>query len=120
MIAVTGASGGLGGRVAERLAERGIAQRLIVRDASRAPALPGTEVATAPSNDDGAAMTAALIGCDSVFLVSAREQPERVATHGRAIEAAVAAGVERIVYTSFLGAAPDATFTFGRDHWWTE
>ena len=36
------------------------------------------------------------------------------------MEAAQAAGVERIVYTSFCGAAPDATFTFGRDHWHTE
>ena len=36
------------------------------------------------------------------------------------MEAAVAAGVERLVYTSFLGAAPDCTFTFGRDHFHTE
>jgi uncharacterized protein YbjT (DUF2867 family) len=28
--------------------------------------------------------------------------------------------VGRIVYTSFLAAAPDATFTFARDHWATE
>jgi NAD(P)H dehydrogenase (quinone) len=25
-----------------------------------------------------------------------------------------------VVYTSFFGAAPDCTFTFGRDHWHTE
>ena len=31
-----------------------------------------------------------------------------------------AAGVRRIVYLSFLGAAPDATFTLARDHWATE
>jgi uncharacterized protein YbjT (DUF2867 family) len=37
LIAVTGATGELGGRVARRLAERGVRQRLIVRDASRAP-----------------------------------------------------------------------------------
>ncbi len=37
-----------------------------------------------------------------------------------AVDAAVAAGVERIVYTSFFGAAPDTTFTFGRDHFHTE
>ena len=30
------------------------------------------------------------------------------------------AGVERVVYLSFMGAAPDATFTFARDHWATE
>jgi uncharacterized protein YbjT (DUF2867 family) len=37
-----------------------------------------------------------------------------------AVDAAVAAGVKRIVYSSFVGAAPDATFTFARDHWHTE
>jgi NAD(P)H dehydrogenase (quinone) len=40
--------------------------------------------------------------------------------HKATIDAAVAAGVRRIVYTSFVGAAPDATFTFARDHWHTE
>ncbi len=39
-IAVTGATGALGGRVARRLAERGVPQRLIVRDVSAAPAVP--------------------------------------------------------------------------------
>jgi uncharacterized protein YbjT (DUF2867 family) len=38
-IAVTGASGAVGGRVAKRLADHGVALRLIVRDASRAPKL---------------------------------------------------------------------------------
>ena len=33
---------------------------------------------------------------------------------------AAAAGVRRIVYLSFVGAAPDATFTLVRDHWATE
>ncbi|HYM57650.1 MAG TPA: NmrA family NAD(P)-binding protein, partial [Solirubrobacteraceae bacterium] len=37
-----------------------------------------------------------------------------------AVDAALAAGVRRIVYTSFLAAAPDATFTFARDHFHTE
>jgi uncharacterized protein YbjT (DUF2867 family) len=35
-------------------------------------------------------------------------------------DAAVDAGVEHIVSTSFYGAAPDATFTPARDHWATE
>ncbi|MEK8226692.1 NAD(P)H-binding protein [Oerskovia sp. M15] len=56
----------------------------------------------------------------SVFLVSARESPNRVEEHRTAVDAAVAAGVERIVYVSFLGAGPECTFTFGRDHWLTE
>ena len=32
----------------------------------------------------------------------------------------MAAGVRRIVYLSFVGAAVDATFTLARDHWATE
>ena len=39
VIAVTGATGGLGGRVAARLADHGVPQRLLVRDAARAPDL---------------------------------------------------------------------------------
>jgi NAD(P)H dehydrogenase (quinone) len=35
-------------------------------------------------------------------------------------DAAVDAGAEHIVSTSFYGAAPDATFTPARDHWTTE
>jgi len=45
---------------------------------------------------------------------------DRVAEHVAAVDAAVDAGVERIVYLSFLGAAPDATFTLARQHWATE
>ena len=44
MIAVTGATGELGGRVARGLAALGAPQRLIVRDPARAPRLAHTEV----------------------------------------------------------------------------
>jgi uncharacterized protein YbjT (DUF2867 family) len=37
MIAITEATGGVGGRVARDLAARGLSLRLVVRDASRAP-----------------------------------------------------------------------------------
>jgi uncharacterized protein YbjT (DUF2867 family) len=40
--------------------------------------------------------------------------------HRKAIEGARLAGVERIVYTSFMGAAPAATFPYARDHGATE
>ncbi|HEY7101882.1 MAG TPA: NAD(P)H-binding protein, partial [Mycobacteriales bacterium] len=43
LIAVTGVTGVVGGKVAELLADRGIAQRLVVRDPARAPQLPGVE-----------------------------------------------------------------------------
>jgi uncharacterized protein YbjT (DUF2867 family) len=119
-IAVTGATGALGGRVARRLAGLGASQRLVVRDAARAPGLPGADIALAPGYHDGAAMTDALRGTQTLFLVSGRESANRVEEHMSAVDAAVAAGVERIVYTSFLAAAPDSTFTLGRDHFATE
>jgi uncharacterized protein YbjT (DUF2867 family) len=65
-------------------------------------------------------MRRALTGVSTLLLVSAREAPDRVEQHVSAIDAAVEAGVERIVYLSFIGAAPDATFTFARHHFHTE
>ena len=118
-LAITGATGGLGGRVARRLADRGVAQRLVVRDPAKAPQLPGAEVARA-AYDDGEAVRRALDGVDTLLLVSASEAVDRVRLHSGAVDAAVAAGVQRIVYVSFLACSPDATFTFARDHWHTE
>jgi NAD(P)H dehydrogenase (quinone) len=118
-LAVTGATGELGGRVARRLAGRGVAQRLVVRDPARAPALPGAEVAQA-TYGNGEAMRRALDGVATMLLVSASEDADRVRLHTTAVDAAVAAGVERVLYLSFLACGPDATFTVARDHWHTE
>jgi NAD(P)H dehydrogenase (quinone) len=119
LIAVTGSTGALGGRVATRLAAAGVRQRLVVRDPARAPDLPGVEIAQA-TYDDADALRDAFAGTDAVFLVSAAEHPDRVRQHLTAVDAVAAAGVDRVVYTSFLGAAPDATFTLARHHWLTE
>jgi NAD(P)H dehydrogenase (quinone) len=118
-IAVTGVTGGLGGRVARRLAERGVGQRLVVRDPGRAPALAGAEVAAAGYDDRGS-LRRAFQGARTLFMVSASEDPDRLRLHANVVGAATDAGVERVVYTSFFGAAPECTFTFGRDHWHTE
>lgn len=120
LIAVTGSTGQLGGRLALRLAAEGASQRLIVRDPARAPALAHAEVAVAGGYSDDAVMRTALDGADSLFLVSGRESADRVEQHIAAIDAAVDAGVRRIVYVSFVGAAPEATFTLARQHWATE
>ncbi|MFE9460608.1 SDR family oxidoreductase [Streptomyces californicus] len=120
LIAVTGASGAVGGRVARRLARTGAPVRLLGRDPARLPDIPGADRAPAAPYGDGEAMRRALDGAHTLFLVSAHESPDRVREHTTAIDAAVAVGVERIVYVSFQGAAPDATFTFARDHWETE
>ena len=119
IIAVTGVTGGLGGRVARRLAGRGATQRLVVRDPARAPELAGAAVVTG-SYDDAEGLRRAFDGTRTLLMVSASEAPDRERLHANVVDAAVAAGVERIVYTSFFGAAPDCTFTFGRDHWHAE
>jgi uncharacterized protein YbjT (DUF2867 family) len=119
LIAVTGATGQLGGRVARRLAAAGVAQRLVVRDVARAPELTGAEPVAA-SYGDQAALHAAFKGVGTLLMVSASEAANRVALHTATVDAAIQAGVSRVVYISFLGAAPDATFTFARDHWHTE
>jgi NAD(P)H dehydrogenase (quinone) len=105
--------------VARWLAESGVAQRLVVRDPGRAPELAGAEVAQAAFGDKSALLNA-LDGVQTLLLVSASESADRVPLHKATIDAAVAAGVRRIVYTSFVGASPNATFTFARDHWHTE
>jgi NAD(P)H dehydrogenase (quinone) len=119
-VAVTGATGEVGGRVARRLADRGMSQRLLVRDPSRAPELEGAEVAQASNYEASDEMEAALSGAETLFLVSGEEARNRVEQHKAAVDAAKAAGVERIVYLSFYGASPDTAFTFGRDHFHTE
>ena len=95
-IAITGSTGGLGGRVARRLADAGVEQLLVVRDPARAPRLPGAEVARA-SYDDTAAAGTALKGIQTLFMVSGAEAPDRVGQHKAFIDAAVDAGVEHIV-----------------------
>jgi NAD(P)H dehydrogenase (quinone) len=136
MLAVTGVTGRVGSRVAARLARLGFPQRLIVRDPSRMPSLPGAEVFRIASYADPAAMGKALSGVDTMFLVSAHDlmsvigkaednqQPvpsyNRLHQHISAVSAAVAAGVKRIVYLSFLNATPDATFILSREHYQTE
>jgi uncharacterized protein YbjT (DUF2867 family) len=92
---------------------------LIVLDAGRNADLPEMEVVEA-SYRDPASMRRALAGVHTFFMIPVHEAPDRVQQHVTAVDAAVEAGVKRIVYSSFVGAAPDATFTFARDHWHTE
>ena len=120
LTAVTGSTGRIGSRVARALTAAGTSVRLVGRDPSHFPTLDGATAAPAAAYADTAAMTTALQGVDTLFLVSGAESANRVDDHRRAIDAAVAAGVQRVVYTSFLGAAADCTFTFGRDHFHTE
>ena len=105
--------------MAQRLAERGASQRLIVRDPARAPNVPGAEVRVASSYGARLEMRAALDGVQTLFLVPGRESVDRVEQHRTAVAAAVDAGVQRLVYLSFVG-ADSSSFTLGREHGATE
>lgn len=118
-IAITGSTGVLGGKVATLLAATGIPLRLLVRDPDRAPALPGSTAVRCSYGDSNSAV-AALEGIDVLFMVSASESEDRLAQHVAFVDAARTAGVRHMVYTSFQGAAADATFTLARDHYATE
>lgn len=112
-IALTGTSGGVGAAVLEKLGGMPI---LIGRDESKLA--PGHEHRIAAYGD--ASMTAALHGVETLFFVSGRESATRLQEHLAVVEAATTAGVRRIVYLSFLGAAANSTFTLGRHHYFTE
>src|SRR4051794_11640941 len=116
VIGVTGATGALGRRVVDRLsAADDVRLRLVVRDAARAPRLPGAEVTENPGGyRDPRGLRAALDGVHTLYLVSAAEAEDRLRQHVDAVEAAAAAGVQRIVYTSFVGPRPAAVSPLAR------
>ena len=105
--------------VARLLAGAGSPQRLLVRDPSRAPELEQA-VPVVVTYADPSLAAAALAGVETLFMVSAAEAEDRLQQHRAFVDAAAAAGVQHIVYTSFLGAAAGCTFTLGRDHFATE
>ncbi|MCU1547917.1 MAG: family oxidoreductase [Arthrobacter sp.] len=118
-LGITGSTGNLGGQVARLLADAGSQQRLLVRDPGRAPELKDAVPVATTYADPGLAR-ASLAGVKTLFMVSAAEAENRLQQHCTFVDAAAAAGVRHIVYTSFFGAARDATFTLARDHFATE
>ena len=118
-LAITGASGNVGGVVARLLSERGLPLRLLANTPSRAPKLPGAHTVQC-SYEDTPASRGALTDVDVLFMVSAPESEDRLDKHIAFVDAAAASGVRHIVYLSFMNAAPDATFTLARTHFHTE
>ncbi|NYJ73630.1 SDR family oxidoreductase [Allobranchiibius huperziae] len=118
-IAVTGVTGYVGGRVAASLADAGVPQILLARDVGRVPRLPDAQ-SRAVDYSDGDGARRALDGVEVLLMVSAAESADRLDQHRTFVDAAAAAGVRHIVYTSFQGAAPDAAFTLSRTHAATE
>src|SRR3954470_19938063 len=118
-VAVTGVTGALGGLVSRALADAGVPLRLLARNPSKAPDLSGATVERFDYSDQRGCERA-LSGVRTLFFVSGAENQHRLAQHRNVVAAAAAAGVQHVVYTSFVGASPTCTFTLGRDHFATE
>lgn len=107
MIAITGATGQLGHHVIEQLLKTVPASQIvaIVRNPAKAGALSqqGIDVRQADYADQ-AAFTSALQGVEKLLLISSSEVGQRAPQHQNVINAAKAAGVKFIAYTSLLHA----------------
>jgi NAD(P)H dehydrogenase (quinone) len=122
-IVITGATGHLGRHVVDALLGRGIDPTEIVaagRSVDKLAALAETGVRTARIDfNDPASLDDAFAGADTVLLVSSSDPSNRVAEHRNAIDAAVRAGVGRIVYTS-APRADTSALVLAPDHKATE
>ncbi len=122
MILVTGATGSIGRPLVRRLQRAGAAVRALVRDEAKGRAL-GCEFVVGDF-DDPASIVAALAGVDRLFLNGAGAQPAdgeqpMVRQQKTVIDAAVAAGVERVVKVS-VWHAQEGERLAGGAHWQIE
>jgi NAD(P)H dehydrogenase (quinone) len=124
MLVITGATGALNGATVEHLLERVPAEGIAVavRDVAKARHFADRGVAIRRGDyADPASLPGAFEGADQLLLVSSNDpSADAVSLHRTAIEAAAAAGVGRILYTSHQGAGHDSPFGPARDHAATE
>lgn len=122
-LVITGASGQLGRRVVELALERCRPDQLILvtrhREALSKIAAQGADVRYGDF-DDPAHLSSAFAGGERLLLVSTTDLSRRVEQHRAAIEAAVAAGVDHVIYTSCLSPAPPNPAVIAPSHHITE
>jgi NAD(P)H dehydrogenase (quinone) len=122
-IAIIGATGKFGGDIIDALLNRGTDPAEILalgRDTERLEKLATRGLRTATIDlDDQAAAAAALAGVDTLLLISVGAPGAGLAPRTAAVNAAAAAGVSHIVYTSALN-APTTTFVLAAEHKATE
>lgn len=125
MFVITGVSGYVGNAVAEILHARVPADRMIVTSRNQEVLDRWAErgvSARRADYDDRDALREAFTGGERLFMVSGMEVgPNRQRQHRNVVEAAQAAGIRHIVYTSFIGTErPDVTSHEVADHKFTE
>lgn len=124
MIIITGANGQLGRAVVQHLLDRVPVERIgvSVRDPQRARAWAERGVRVRRGDfADPASLVDAFQGASQVLVVSPDTVGEVTVTLNRAaIDAAVAAGADRVLYTSHMGANPSSPFPPMPDHAATE
>jgi NAD(P)H dehydrogenase (quinone) len=122
---VTGASGQLGTRVIELLLEANAGKIIAATrnpDKLGALALRGVEIRQADF-DDPSSLQAAFAGVDRLLIISTDAvdgSDRRQRQHRNAVEAAQAAGVGHVLYTSLVNPGPESAVTFAADHRLTE
>lgn len=122
-IIVTGASGHFGRESVARLLERLPASQVIAvsRNPGSLADLAARGVAVRFGDfDQPESLKAAFAGGERMLLISTSAVGRRREQHKHAIDAARAAGVKHIVYTSFVGARPGDPSLVGKEHRATE
>lgn len=138
-IAITGATGQLGRLIIERLRTTMPAESIIALARSPEKAADLGVIVRQADYDRPVTLGPALVGVDTLLLISASEIGKRVAQHHAVIDAATQSSVQWIVYTSLLHAdrssiglaqehlatereieASGIPFTILRNGWYTE
>lgn len=119
---VTGASGHFGRIAVAELLARGATKVIAgTRDPAKLADLKAKGVETRKVDfDDAASLPAAFAGVDRVLIISTDGIGKRVAQQTAAVNAAKAAGVKHLVYTSAPAPRPNADAGLGIEHFWTE
>lgn len=118
-IAITGVTGKLGGFLAEELTQKGLEAHHLARSPEKAQTYANAELVQS-FYDESDQTIKSLTGIEVLFMVSARESQTRLDEHKAFLRSAQKAGIKHIIYTSFMDAKPNSTFTLARDHAWTE
>jgi NAD(P)H dehydrogenase (quinone) len=122
-VAITGAAGQLGRLTAQRVLELvGAGEVVLVTRRPEAVADLAAAGAVVRHGDfgDPGSLAGAFDGCERLLLISTDVLGNRVALHTAAIEAAAAAGVGHVAYTSGIGAGGPLPLVVSAEHGATE